>query len=428
MLENIYKEVENKENPITEDEQKELMKKFVSQLPDNLQNIMIIPPDYTRKHSGAGNLTYYLYELLKDDVNITIMPALGTHRPMNEEEIMDMFGEKIPLKEFKVHDYINDTVSIGTVPKEYVKKVSSGNVNRAINVKINQELVNDKYDLIISVGQVLPHGVVGMSNYNKNILVGCGGRRMIDVSHYVGAAYGMEKLLGKDHSPVRDILDYAENNFLQDTNIIYILTVNSTEINPATNLTDLLGLFIGRERKTFEKAVEASQRFNIVQLDKPVKKMVVYMDEEEFKSTWLACKAIYRTRLVIEDEGELIVLSPGLEGFGENEKMDNLIRKYGYVGKENVINLVNENQDLDNNLAVAAHLIHGSTNGRFKVKFATDKLSKKELNNVNHGHISYKKAINKYDPEKLDYGYNTLENGEEVFYIENPATGLWTLK
>lgn len=428
MITNIYREVASKEGSISKKEQKKIIKKLVSQLDDQFENILIIPPDYTRQHSGAGQITSLLYKFLKNKVNITIMPALGTHKPMTEKEIRNMFGENIPLDIFKVHDYINDTVSIGTIPQKYVNEVSNGRVNRSIDVKVNKELVSDKYDVIISVGQVLPHGVVGMSNYNKNILVGCGGSKMIDISHYIGAAYGMEKLLGKDHSPVRKILDYAEKKFLDDTNILYVLTVNSIEINPITELTDMLGIFIGKERKVFEKAVEASQKFNINELDQPVKKMVVYMDGDEFQSTWLACKAIYRTRLVIADGGELIVLAPGLKSFGENEKIDDLIKKYGYMGKEKIIQYVKENEDLDQNLAAAAHLIHGSTNGRFSVTFATDKLSKKELNNVNHGHMSFEKAKEIYDYENLEYGYNKLKDGQKVFYIENPATGLWKLK
>lgn len=428
MFKNIFKEVEKKDKIIDIDEQKKIMKSFVDQLPDNTNEILIIPPDYTRKHSGTGKLTEILYNLLKDDVNITIMPAIGTHQTMTNIEIKNMFGSDIPLEMFREHDYINDTVKIGTVPRDFVKKVSNGQIDKAIEIKINKELINKKYDLVLSIGQVLPHGVVGMSNYNKNILIGCGGREMINVSHFVGAAYGMEKLLGKDHSPVREILDYAENNFLKKINIYYILTVNSVEINPKTDLTNLLGIYVGKDREIFEKAVKASQKFNITYLDKPIKKMVVYMDESEFKTTWLACKAIYRTRLAIKDGGELIVLAPGLKGFGENKKMDHLIRKYGYMGKEKILELVEKNKDLQNNLAVAAHLIHGSPDGRFNVTFATDKLEENELNKVNFKHVSYEKILKKYDINKLSYGYNKIDNNEEIFYIENPATGLWMLK
>lgn len=163
-------------------------------------------------------------------------------------------------------------------------------------------------------------------------------------------------------------------------------------------------------------------------LDKPLKKIVVYMDKEEFKSTWLCCKAIYRTRLAIADDGQLIVIAPGLKSFGEFEDMDKLIRKYGYKGKKKIIQYVEENEDLRNNLAGAAHLIHGSTEGRFTVYFVTDRLSKEELENVNFKHMSVEKALGKYPIDEFKYGYNQLPDGEEIFFIDNPATGLWSIK
>lgn len=427
MIEEIYKEVDSKEKIINQNEQKKLLQSFTTTLPSDIKKILLVPPDYTRAHSGTGKLTSILYDLLKSRADIFVMPALGTHHPMTEDEITKMFGNNIPLDKFKDHDFINNTVHIGTIPKNYINKISKGDVNRSIDVKINKEITKNNYDLIISIGQVLPHGVVGMANYNKNILIGCGDKDMINVSHYIGAVYGMENLLGKDHSPVRKILDYAEEKFLKDINIIYVLTVNSVDINPETNLTDMLGLYIGSKRTTFEKAIKASQKYNIIKLKKPVKKMIVYMDKDEYKSTWLACKAIYRTRLVIGNGGTLLVLAPGLKEFGENKEIDSLIRKYGYKGKENIVNFVKKNNDLQNNLAAAAHLIHGSTEGRFKVIFATDQLSNEELKQVNHQHMSYEKAQSIYDINHLDYGYNKLINDEEVFYINNPSTGLWKI-
>ncbi len=428
MEKSLIKEVKQQREYIDFQEQEEIIKSFVRQIRGNVSSILILPPDYTRKHSGTGRLAAFLYKLLKDNYEISIMPALGTHSPMTEKEIRDMFGQQIPLDIFVDHDFINDTVKIGEIKKDFVGKVSEGNVKRNISVEINKRLVNGEYDLIISIGQVLPHGVVGMANYNKNILVGCGGQEMIDISHFVGAVYGMERLLGKDHSPVRKILDRAQNKFLNNININYILTVNSITLNPVTGLTNMLGIFIGEEREIFEKAVKLSQKYNIIRLEKPISKLIVFMNEEEFKSTWLACKAIYRTRMAIADGGELVVLTPGLKRFGEFEKMDKLIRKYGYVGKEKILEYIDKNEDLAGNLAAAAHLIHGSTEGRFRVTFATDHLTKEELTGVNFNHMRYEEAVQRYQPDNLVYGYNKLESGKEVFFIENPATGLWTIK
>lgn len=407
-------------------EEKELLRKYAVQISSEIKNIIIIPPDYTRKHSGSGRITRELYKLLKADHKVDIMPALGTHKAMTEQEIRDMFGKEIPLDNFLVHDFKKEIQKIGEIPENFVEKVSEGKLQRSIEVKLNKRLVNGEYDLVISVGQVLPHGVVGMSNFNKNIFVGCGGAEMINVSHYLGAVYGIERLLGRGDTPVRKLYDYAEDHFLKNVDVDYILTVNSTEVNKETGTTDLLGLYIGRDKDIFEWAVKLSQRHNITKVPEPLEKVVVYMDEKEFKSTWLSCKAIYRTRLAIADGGELIVIAPGLKEFGEYEEVDQLIRKYGYRGSEQIRQEVENNADLKNNLSAAAHLIHGSTEGRFKVTFATDKLSREEVEGVNHSYLALDKALARYPISQFDYGFNYLINAEKVFYIDNPTTGLWT--
>lgn len=426
-MKNIAAQIQEEGEYIDYRQQKKILKRFVNNISEEVNSILILPPDYTRKHSGAGQLTAILYKLLKNKYRISIMPALGTHVPMIEDEITSMFGEEIPLDIFEDHDFINDTVEIGKVPAEFVNRVSEETVNQSIKVTVNKRLVNGKFDLIISIGQVIPHAVVGMANYNKNIFVGCGGSDIINTSHFVGAAYGMERLLGKDHSPVRKIFDYAQENLATDLQVEYMLTVNSTTVNSETGIANLLGLFIGKDRKVFEKAVKLSQKYNINYIEKPLDKVVVYMDEDEFKSTWLGCKAIYRTRLAIADGGELIVIAPGLKSFGEYEKVDKLIRKYGYAGRKKILQYVQENQDLKDNLAAAAHVIHGSTNGRFKVTFATDLLTKEELENVNFNHMSMEKALKKYPISELNNGYNQLAGGERVYYIDNPTTGLWSV-
>jgi hypothetical protein len=178
----------------------------------------------------------------------------------------------------------------------------------------------------------------------------------------------------------------------------------------------------------FEEAVRLSQDKNLIFVKKPLKKVVVYLDELEFKSTWLGNKAIYRTRMAIENGGELVVLAPGVRKFGEDDKNDELIRKYGYIGRKIILELCGKNEDLKSNLGVAAHLIHGSSDGRFSITYAVEKLTQKEVEGANFKYISLKDAYKKYNPKELKDGFNTLDNGEEIFYISNPALGLWVCK
>lgn len=410
--------------PITASEKEEFVRDYVAEIPAGVRKVLLLPPDYTRKHCGAGHLTYLFYKYLGER-EIDIMPALGTHDPMTEAKITSMFGDEIPLERFIVHDWRNDTEEIGIIPEDFVSKITEGKVECDISVRVNKRLTSNQYDLIISIGQVLPHEVVGMANYNKNIIVGCGGAEIINVSHFVGAVADMEKIMGKDYSPPRKLYDYAEKHFLNNLPLVYVLTVNSTDFEEGTDLTKMVGLFIGDTREVLERAIKLSQEINIIKLENALNKVVVYLDEDEFNSTWLGNKAIYRTRMAIADGGELIIIAPGLKKFGEDQEIDGLIRKYGYVGTERILELVEENKDLTENLSAAAHLIHGSSEGRFKITYACQHLTEDEIRGVNFNYLPLEEALDRYNPANLKPGYNT-HNGEEVYFIDNPATGLWS--
>ncbi len=390
----------------------------------DLKKVLIIPPDITRYYSNAGLITNIYYNQLNTmGCVVDILPALGTHEAVTEQEAAKMFGD-IPYDRFIVHDWRNDVESIGEIPAEFVHDVSQGVWNRPVSVELNRLLLDKSYDLIISVGQVVPHEVIGMANHSKNLFVGVGGSNMINSSHMIGAFYGMERLMGKDHSPVRKLFDYACENYIKELPILYVLTVTTADNGDI----DTHGLFIGEGRNVLEQAIELSQQKNIHFVDKGIKKCVVYLEPAEFRSSWLGNKAVYRTRMAIADGGELIVLAPGVTKFGEDEACDLLIRKYGYCGRESVIKHYNENNDLQENQSAAAHLIHGSSDGRFSITYAVKNISKKEIEQVGFCSADYDEMAAIYNPEVLSYGYNTLENGEEIYYIPNPALGLWINK
>ncbi len=396
------------------------LQEYLKEKKQCLRKVLLIPPDFTRYHSNAGLIVQVLYGILAPNVQVDILPALGTHVPVSPSEWACMFGS-VPYDRMLVHNWRTDVDEIGEVPGELVKDVSEGLMDAPIPVEINRRLLEPAYDLILSIGQVVPHEVVGMANYSKNIFVGCGGSRMISSSHMLGAFYGLERIMGKDKTPVRRVLDYAEEHFIQHLPLEYILTVTDA---PGGHIRTH-GLFMGRQRKLFEEAVALAQKKNIIALEKPIKRAVVLLDEKEFKSTWLGNKAVYRTRMAIKDDGDLIVLAPGVDKFGEDKEVDKLIRKYGYKGREYVLKQVNEQDDLQCNLSAAAHLIHGSSDGRFSITYCTRGLPKNEVESVGYGHMPYDEAIKRYSPDTLTEGYNTLADGEEIFYISNPALGLW---
>jgi nickel-dependent lactate racemase len=381
--------------------------------------VLAVPPDQTRAHSRAGELTRYAWQYYGDRMQ-AVLPALGTHFPMNPEQIAHMYGD-MPLDLFQVHNWRTDIETLGEVPAEFIREQSEGKLSYAWPAQVNKLISRGGFDLILSIGQVVPHEVIGMANYNKNILVGTGGRDGINRSHYLGAVYGMERILGRAVNPVRNVLNYASDHFLQQLPIVYVLTVVGRREDGSLAVR---GLYIGDDIECFDRAAELSLKVNFEIVDEPIKKAVVYLDPEEFHSTWLGNKAIYRTRMALADDAELIILAPGVKEFGEDKTIDRLIRKYGYRGTPATLKAVEDNPELANDLSAAAHLIHGSSEGRFKITWCPGLLSKEEVEGVGFSYGDLKAMLALYDPRKLILGVNRV-NGEEIFFISNPGLGLW---
>lgn len=384
--------------------------------------VLVVPPDQSRLHSRAGDLTRFAGEYFGDRLQ-AVLPALGTHTAMGPEQIARMFGA-MPLELFRVHNWRTDVETLGEVPAEFIHEQSEGKLNYAWPAQINRLITHGDFDLILSIGQVVPHEVIGMANYNKNILVGTGGRESINRSHYLGAVYGMERIMGRAENPVRNVLNYASDHFLRHLPIVYVLTVVGRTDDDRLAVR---GLFIGDDVECFHRAAALSLKVNVETMDAPIQKAVVYLDPHEFHSTWLGNKAVYRTRMALADNAELIILAPGVKEFGEDRDIDALIRKYGYRGTPATLEAVSANADLRGDLSAAAHLIHGSSESRFTIRWCPGHLTKEEVEGVGFEYGDLKTVLARYDPQNLRYGYNRVD-GEDVFFIPNPGLGLWAYR
>jgi nickel-dependent lactate racemase len=403
---------------LTSTELRELLLAALEKL-GSRNKVLAVPPDQTRTASRAGELTGYAWNYYGERLG-AVLPALGTHKAMSADRIAAMFGD-VPHGLFHAHKWREDVETIGTVPSEFIRQQSEGKLDYEWPAQVNRLILRGGFELILSIGQVVPHEVIGMANYNKNILVGTGGPESINRSHYLGAVYGMERIMGRADNPVRRVLNYAASHFLHDLPIVYVLTVVARN---AAGATVVRGLFIGDDQECFDRAAELSFRVNFLLMPAPIRKAVVYLDPNEFHSTWLGNKAIYRTRMALEDGGELLVLAPGVLGFGEDRRIDTLIRKYGYRGTEVTLELVKKNEDLAADLSAAAHLIHGSSEGRFRITWCPGHLTRAEVEGVGFEYGELGQMLQRYDPTKLQHGWNCVM-GEEIYFIENPSLGLW---
>ena len=387
------------------------------------RRVLAVPPDFTRFHSQAGRLTKLAFDFYGDKLT-DILPALGTHTPMTGGQLDEMFAG-LPGKLFRNHNWRTGVVTLGEVPAKFVREASEGAADFPWPAQVANLIASGGHDLVLSIGQVVPHEVVGMANYNKNIFVGTGGVEGINKSHFIGAAFGMERMMGRADTPVRRILNYASEHFARHLPIVYVHTVVGRDTNGELVVR---GLFVSDDASGFEKAAALSLEVNFEMLDEPLKKVVVYLDPAEFKSTWLGNKAIYRTRMAMADGGELVILAPGLKEFGEDAEIDRLIRKYGYRGTPATLAATKANAELQKNMSAAAHLIHGSSEGRFGITYCPGHLPQREIEAVNFKFADLQAMKQRYNPKKLKDGWNTLADGEKIFYISNPALGLWACR
>jgi nickel-dependent lactate racemase len=417
----LYCAVGSTETALSHDQLRELVNDALAKLgPRNA--VLAVPPDQSREHSQAGLLTRFVFEHYGERLK-AVLPAIGTHTPMRPDQIARMYAG-VPRDLFRVHNWRTDVETLGEVPAEFIREQSEGKLNYPWPAQVNKLISRGGFDLILSIGQVVPHEVIGMANYTKNIVVGTGGREGINRSHYLGAVYGMERIMGRAENPVRNVFDYAAEHFLQHLPIVYVHTVVGRGEDGGLAVR---GLYIGDDRDVFLRAAELSLKVNFEIVERQIEKAVVYLDPHEFHSTWIGNKAVYRTRMALADGAELIILAPGVHEFGEDKGIDSLIRKYGYRGTPHTLRMVDENPDLAADLSAAAHLIHGSSEGRFKITWCPGNLSREEIEGVGYGYGDLKSMLERYDPAKLNHGWNNI-GGEEFFFVANPGLGLWAHK
>lgn len=383
------------------------------------ESVMAIPPDITRFHSQAGRITCMMYDYLGTRLK-TVLPAVGTHAAVTTAQMARMFPG-MPHDLFKHHNWRSDTVTLGRIEPEFIEEQSEGRLTYDYPAQLNRSISDGSHDLVVSIGQVVPHEVIGMANHIKNIYVGTGGREGIGKSHFLGAVYGLERIMGRADTPVRRVLSEADRRFGGDLPVVYVLTVVE---DCGDDGMVVRGLFIGDDDECFSLAAALSARVNITYLDRPPSKVVAYMDPSEYHSTWIANKAIYRTRLAIADEGELIVIAPAVREFGEDPDLDRLIARHGYHGTERVLAAMERDDELASSRSAAAHLIHGSPEGRFTVTYAAGKLAEDDIAAVGFAPMSLAEALARYPVDTLSDGWNQV-GGEEVYFISNPALGLW---
>ena len=382
------------------------------------RRVLLVPPDQTRLHSRAGEIVAQLTGLLAGDVErVDVMPALGTHHPLGPAESRLMFGDAIDPARLLHHRWRDDVTTLGELPADEVDEIVGRSLGLSLPFAVNGALVDGSYDLVVSVGQVVPHEVAGFGGYTKHVSIGLGGPDTIQRSHFFSAVYGIEQTLGRIDAPVRHLLDLGFDRFLEPRcRVLFVLTV----VEARRGGPVLRGVFIGEGGtrsaggEAFRAAAALSAEVNIEVVEQPFQQCVAYLDPREYRSTWLGNKAIYRTRLAMADGGELYIVAPGVSRFGEDPLVDTLIRRHGYHGREAALEAMAGDPELAANLAAVAHLIHGSTEGRFTVTYApAPELSRADVEGAGFGYLPLAEALERFPADAVD--------------IPDPGLGLWRI-
>ena len=411
--------------PIGGRRRKELMARLVEEIRSRtgkpLGRVLLVPPDRTRYDSGCGELANTLYHLLEPSCQTDIMPALGQHLPHSAQENRWMFGD-IPQERFLDHDWDSNCVHAGEVSGEFVRRATGGGADWPIPIEIDRAVMEGGYDAIVSLGQVVPHEVLGFASHNKNLIIGVGGKSTICASHLLSGCCDIEDILGQIVTPLRACFNAAERDFLGHIPVVHLLVVKTRS---ETNEYKLSGLYVGGDIDTYIHAARYARAHTINVFEKPIRKIVCFMNGDEYKSTWVANKAVYRTRKVLSDGGELIVIAPGVRCFGEHDDEERLIRQYGYTGQERILKACETDSEFKRLGHAPAHLIHGSSEGRFTITYAPGHLTREYIESVGYQYMDIQQALERYKPESLQEGFNTV-NGEEIFFIGSPGQALWT--
>jgi nickel-dependent lactate racemase len=395
--------------------------------------ILLVPPDQTRMDGRAGVITSLLSEhLTGSGCDVWTLPAVGTHRAMTPAQVLSCFGA-LPFERVLQHHWREHVVSVGEVSSAEISVLSGGAMTDALPIEVDPRLL-ESWDLVISIGQVVPHEVIGMANFTKNLVIGLGGAPTINGSHLLGALCDMEKIMGRAHNPVRDVVDAAFDRFLSTRlRVLWILTVvEATDAGVVQR-----GLFAGTGSSAgtggaaYRLAAALSARCNIVSVPRPLRRVVCWIDPDEFRTTWLANKAVYRTRMALADGAELVLLAPGVTRFGEDTAIDRLIRRHGYRGTLATLEAIRRDPELAENLGAAAHLIHGSSEGRFDIVYCTDPesggLSRAEVESVGYRWRPLGAELDRLGVQAgTQTGARRDRSGEAFDYLARPALGLWT--
>jgi nickel-dependent lactate racemase len=362
--------------------------------------VLAIIPDKTRD-DNTDLLFPFAADILttRQVAQFDALVAQGTHVPMTDDEKRSKIGfsNGAPagvLGQIFDHQWNvpEELTTIGELSGTQVSRLTDGLIHDAVTVNLNRRLAPGVYDTILVFSATVPHEVAGFAGGAKYFFPGVAGPDLTHATHWLGALASIENVIGRVETPTRHMIEAAA-----DFVSAQIITLNSVITRDDNNRLRTHALFTGDFRAAFRAAAEVSRRVHIKYTGRKYKRVVALLDEH-YDELWVGGKASYKLGGIIEEGGELIIYAPHLRTISETH--GRLIEKYGYAPLDRVREMVALSSELQNNLAVAAHLAHVSYAGkrnaegrvipRYRITMASA-LDEETCRRVNLGYMDYKK-------------------------------------
>jgi len=289
------------------------------------RRVLAIVPDHTRT-APIDLLFRVLHELMAAHgaAAFDVLIALGTHPPMSDEAINRRLGitpgDRSGLyrgTKFHNHEWRNPAqlASIGSISEDDVAQLSGGRMRERVDVTINKLVLES--DLLLIVGPVFPHEVVGFSGGNKYLFPGVSGSEIIDMFHWLGALITNPAIIGTKLTPVRAIVDLAAS----------MVPVERKCVSLVVEGVDLAGLYVGTPEESWSEAADLSQQVHVVYEGAPFRS-VLSSAPAMYDDLWVGGKCVYKLEPVVADGGELIVYAPHVRTISVTH--GDTIRRIGY--------------------------------------------------------------------------------------------------
>jgi lactate racemase len=395
------------------------------------RRVLVLTPDATRSCPLPRMITAVKEVIGRRAKRLDFMVALGSHHPLAEEQILKLYGishERNAL-EFGNSSFLNhrwdvpDTLTkIGTIPEEEIERITGGLFREAVDVDINRGIFD--YDLLLILGPVFPHEVVGISGGSKYLFPGISGGDFLHFFHWLGAVISCWKIIGRKNTPVREVVNRAAEMVSVPRHCLCMVVGHDDVAEPregaaADTRGRLAGLFAGTPAEAWSRAADLSQQMHIVYKDRPFH-TVLGRAPEMYDELWVGGKVMYKLEPIVADGGRLIIYAPHLKEVSST--WGRFLEQTGYHVAEYFLEQWDRFRDVPR--GVLAHAVHvkglgsyrdGVEKPRIEVVLATG-ISKQMCGKLNLGYMNPADVRIEEYRDREDEGILFVDHAGEVLH------------